>query len=167
MLLAGILIATGCASDAAPSTAGQAFCDGYCRFVKRCGLSADVGGCPDECVQERPGLSDLSVQGAERLGDCIAGFECSVSSDESAWKTSFDACWKSAQVGLTPSAHVRAFCANFAEAWFECGDRYSTSACEGNYGMWSDAMLDEFAACERETDCTALASCVQTTAGGS
>jgi hypothetical protein len=159
-----LLVAGGCAEDQ-PSSPAEAFCSGYCELAKRCALI--VKDCVERCENDRPGLSKLSIEGAKRVGDCIAGLDCGATSIDAEWTAKTQACFDSARVGLPPTAHVRAFCAQFAEAWFECGQWLSTSDCESNYGMWSDPMVDEFAACEREADCEAFATCVQTTAGGS
>lgn len=163
-VLGALIVLSGCSGDE-PSTPGEAFCSGYCRLDKRCGSSDEY--CEENCVSQRPGLAKLSLEGAKRVGDCIAGYDCSVFSDADAWKTRTQACFDAASASLPPSEHVRAFCAKFAERWFECGAWFSTSDCEHVYDMWSDAMLDTFAACEREADCVTFASCVKTTGGGS
>ena len=162
-VLGALVLVAGCSSD--PSTPGEAFCSGYCRLVERCGGGADY--CEENCVSQRPGLAKLSLEGAKRVGDCIAGYDCSLLSDPDAWDTGTRACFDAASASVPPSEHLRAFCAKFAEHWFECGAWFSTSDCEHAYDILSDAMLDAFATCERESDCAKFASCVTTTQGGS
>jgi hypothetical protein len=159
-LLAALLAVVGCASDDPQrQTAGQAFCAGYCRLVGRCSISSSP--CEGECISERAGLSALSVDGAKGLGDCIAGLDCSTLSDDSIWKAQVQSCWDTASTQVPPTEHLRAFCATFAEAWFECGSWFSTEDCEQSYGMWSDATLDRFSDCAGRTSCDDFEACVQ------
>ena len=142
-----------------PAGPAALFCDGLCSAAAQCGAPSD---CETQCEGYRPGLVNLSADGARHVGACVARFDCFTLQDETAWKAGFDACWEQAKTELTPRAPVRSFCAHYSEAWFECDSWLSTSECEAIYGMWSDAVLDRVAACD-SSSCDALDQCVQAT----
>lgn len=158
LILGAWLVAVGCSKDAQPDGPGEAFCRGYCRLVARC--VAESGTCETQCVEQRPTLSELSVDGAERLGDCIAGFDCSLLYDDNAWKQASQSCWDTARKEVPPTEHLREFCAQYAETWFECGAWFSTADCEDAFGMWSDGMLNRVSACREQASCSDFEACV-------
>lgn len=100
----------------------------------------------------------LSLDGAQRLGDCAAGFDCATLVSDAAWQPAMQSCWDVARRQVEPTAKLRAFCASFAEAWFECGSWFSTADCEDTFGMWSDATLDQLSDCAVDA-CDELAAC--------
>ncbi|HTQ08162.1 MAG TPA: hypothetical protein VMI54_30115 [Polyangiaceae bacterium] len=157
-LLVAACVAFACGNS--PSSPGEAFCKGYCKFAERCGVaSADV--CPSECFDDRPGLAMLSIEGAGRLGDCVSGFDCSTVTDDDLWKSDIQACSVAAAAAITPTPRLRSFCTALSEAWFDCNTVLSTSDCLDQYGIFSDTVLDELGACTEPTSCDTLKSCVE------
>ena len=159
-LLGVTLLAYACGSENAPATtAGSAFCAGFCRLAVRC--DGATTSCPNDCVAQRPMLAQLSVDGAKRLGDCIANVSCSNAADDQAWQTSVQACWDEVRTQIEVTPKLRSFCAGYAAAWFECSSWFSTADCEGIYGMYSDATLDQLTECSKTSSCDNLDACAK------
>lgn len=156
-LLGTALLAYACGNDLQASTPAQAFCNGVCRAEERCSVAARAG-CEDRCIQQRPGLAKYSLDGAERLGDCASGFDCTTLFSDAGWQVAMKSCWDTARKEVEPTPKLRSFCASFAEAWFECGSWYSTADCEDAFGMWSDATLDQLSDCTVDS-CDKLDAC--------
>jgi hypothetical protein len=112
------------------------------------------------CINERPGLADISVSGAALLEPCVGQLSCSaLNGTDAEWKAAHDACWEQAQLAIVSTPHVRAFCANYSQAWFECGSWLSTEKCESTFAMWSDAVQDRVSRCT-SLPCVELDACV-------
>lgn len=155
-------VVLACGSGAQSSSAPDAFCGGLCKAVDRCGYPSAT--CQADCIEQRPNLVLMSVDGAERLGACVSGFDCSTLTTDALWQPAFQSCWDTARVEIAPTSNLRSFCEAYAQAWFECGSWFSTSDCEGAFGMWSDPTLARLSDCESET-CEELDACVQKVLG--
>jgi hypothetical protein len=83
-----------------------------------------------------------------------------------AWHAAYDACWQGAKLTLHSTAHVRAFCASFALAEFDCGYFYAIDECEKDFGMWSDSVRDQVATCTMRPGCDDSDACISSTFGG-
>jgi hypothetical protein len=143
-------------------TPAELFCSGLCRAEERCGRQTAHDGCVDACVGVRPGLASYSTRGAELVGDCVARFDCTTLVDAAAWDARFNACWEQAQLEVEPRPSVRAFCADYSRAYFECGYWFSTEDCESIYGMWADWVLERMTGCESQPTCEQQEACVDT-----
>jgi hypothetical protein len=157
--LAAVLLA-GCSSEEAPASAATKFCAGVCRGLGRCEVSA--ADCETRC-KESDYASTLSDNGAEAFGDCVSKLPCDAlySGAGDGWGQ----CWRDTADHLAPTPKVRAFCAQYAEAWFQCGAWYSTTDCEHDYGMWSDSMLDRLLTCISADTCADLRACLDQVTG--
>jgi hypothetical protein len=166
VVLGALLAIVACSSDEEPPRDPvELFCMGYCRLRVRCGASRERSTCEASCQSQGSNLSDLSAEGAERLGICIGELDCLAALDETAWNASFEACWKEARVRVTPTGELRAFCRSFAAASFECGYWFSTSDCEDAFGIWSSDVLAEVSRCNDAPSCEEFDGCVNATLG--
>ncbi len=147
-VLGAVLVLGACGGASSP---GEAFCDGYCKAAERCGAPGDT--CSTQCVDDRPGLSKLSVEGAQRIGDCVSGFSCSTLSDEAAWESSIQSCAESSGAAVKRTPKLRALCATYSEAWFDCDTVLSTTECEDELSLYSDEVLDSLARCTGTVTC--------------
>jgi hypothetical protein len=156
-LLGMALVSYGCGNDSQATTPGQAFCSGVCRAQEHCTV-AGRPTCESDCIEQRPSLSKMSLDGAQRLGDCASGFDCTTLTNDSAWQAAMQDCWDTARRQIEPTPKLRSFCESFAQAWFVCGSWYSTADCEDAFGMWSDDTLDQLSDCAVDS-CDKLDSC--------
>ena len=155
VVIAVVALGGACSDD--PSAA-EAWCDGVCSAVQRCGL--DASSCRTSCVRDRPGLASQTVSGALAEKPCLAQLSCAaVGGDDTAWRTEVDACWTKAQKSVAVTDRVRRFCPDFALAWFECGYNLPRDDCEHDYSMWTDPVIDRLADCETVVDCDGLQTC--------
>lgn len=139
-------------------TSSEIWCDGLCAAVQRCGYRDE--GCHSDCVRDRPGLANISTNGAAAEEPCLEQLSCTaLSGDDAAWSSELHACWETAEHSLSASAHAHHFCAGHALAWFDCGYTLSLHDCEGMYGMWKDSVLDRVAACEAKPSCDDFQAC--------
>jgi hypothetical protein len=152
-----VALQAACQDDtSAPESAAERFCGGLCEGELRCGSQRDATSCVTSCVNERPGLANLSSRGADAFGNCVRALDCFDLYDDAA----FDGCWVSSRTAIAPTPHVRSFCATLATAYFDCGYALSTAECEGIYGMWHDAVLDRVLPCTGAATCPELDACV-------
>jgi hypothetical protein len=153
----------GCGGDKGTDpveTSSQAWCGGICTAQRRCGDVRTPESCLVDCILRNPWLASVSTAGAAAEKPCLAKLSCQVFGDDTRWQTENDACWQNAKPAVEVTPHVRAFCADFAEAWFECGSWFSTEDCEHDYGMWSPSVVDRVARCMAGPTCTAFNDCV-------
>ena len=71
-----------------------------------------------------------------------------------------------ARAAIQPTLASRAFCQDYAQAWFECGDYYPLDDCERSFSMWNPAFYDRLTPCEQEATCDGLDACVRGVFGG-
>jgi hypothetical protein len=157
-LLAVVVLDLGgaCAED---PTAAEAWCEGVCSAVRRCGY--DAPSCKTNCVQQRPGLAKQSVAGALAQKPCLERLSCAaIGGDDAAWTTEVDACWTEAALSVAVTDRARRFCPEYSLAWFECGYTLPVSECDHGFSMWSDPVIDRLAACEANLDCNGFQTCV-------
>jgi hypothetical protein len=151
----------GCSGDDPPSQQPEElWCTGYCALLRRCGLTENGEPCVADCAADRPGLRNLSPQGARAFGSCAGTLDCPALFDEARWSEGMDACWARAQTEIEPQPGVRAFCSRFIVPWFECGYWFGQAECERIYGMWADPVLDRVESCVGAGSCEALEACV-------
>lgn len=158
-----IVFACGEEAPSPLDTAGELWCDGLCKATRRCGAEQPQARCRSTCAAERPGLENISMLGAKSLGRCIARLSCEQAFDETEWEAAHEACWQDARGALEPTPHIRSFCAEYSETWFECGGWLATDECESTFGMWADEVVDRVATCQLSPTCGELRSCVETT----
>ena len=152
------VVGLGGACDDEPSAA-EAWCDGVCSAVQRCGLNAS--SCQTNCVRDRPSLGKQTVSGALAQKPCLAQLSCAaINGEGTAWKNELDACWAQAQKSVAVTDRVRRFCPDFSLVWFECGYNLPLDDCQRNYSMWTDPIIDRLAECESMVDCNGLQTCV-------
>ena len=156
-LLAAAFVVAACGGGE-PSSPGDAFCKGYCQAAVRCGAVA--GTCHDACV-EQLGFSDLSVEGAGRLGDCTSGFDCGTLENEDAWNAAEQDCAAAAGAATPRTPEFRAFCAAYSEAWFDCNTVFSTTECEDDFVLYADDVIDSLKQCIDASTCAELEPCVK------
>jgi hypothetical protein len=156
-----VLIATGCGDDDEGRTSAEAFCEGMCDAVARCGLQASGGSCQQQCVTSESSLSMMSHEGAKRLGDCLTGVDCRAFNDDTVWEDAWQSCWDAAKVGIPVTQEVRDACGRLTKSWFECGSLSSTSECETSLGMWSSSVVGELGHCSDSTTCDGLEACMK------
>jgi hypothetical protein len=156
--LFGILLsAYACGNADEPATPAEGFCKGFCKAATSCGAPST---CEADCIAQRPQLSMLSLDGAQRLGACISGFDCATLEQDALWQPAFQSCWDEVRSYVKPTLELRSFCESYAEAWFQCGSWFSTADCENDYGMWSEDTLDRLSGCDSSA-CDALDACVK------
>ena len=160
-LLAWGLIALACAGEGELDTSAEHWCEGMCIAVRRCGDVREQGPCRADCIAERPGLANISAEGAEPLGECISHLDCNVVFSEEAWPAAHEQCWQQAKPVVEVTQRVRSFCAEYSEALYECGWWLSTEECEGSFAMWADRILDSVSACMTRSTCELMDSCVE------
>jgi hypothetical protein len=141
-------------------TSSELWCGGLCTAQGRCGDVRTAETCRSDCVSGRPGLINISQGGAAAEKPCIGDLTCQALGDAAEWKTALDACWQQAKVSVEVTPHVRTFCADYAEAWFECSFWLSTEQCERDYAMWAAPVVDRVALCMAQPTCDAFDACV-------
>jgi hypothetical protein len=100
-------------------------------------------------------------EAAAVVDDCLAELDC-----ETIINGPFDACWDQARQETAPSAHLRAFCPAYSTSAFECGYFFSVEDCEARLNIWTDAFLDELAACTHAATCEESDACLDARFGG-
>jgi len=152
------MLAVGCGSDSAGESASAIWCDGLCEAVVRCGLR--VPTCRTQCEQQNPGLAAQSASGAAAQAPCLEQLSCgAIGGDDAAWQSELTACWKQATLSVAVTARVRQFCPRHAMTVFDCGYTLSIDDCEHGYSMWSDATIDQVAACDAKPSCDEFQAC--------
>src|SRR5262245_16103311 len=145
------LCVLGCGESDDLRTSSELWCDGLCAAERSCGDTRAPASCRSACVSSRPGLANISRNGAAALEPCVSQLSCTaIYDDEALWEAELDACWDQAKLSVEPTPHVREFCAVYSETAFECGYWFSTDKCEGTYGMWADRVLDRVSPCAHE-----------------
>jgi hypothetical protein len=163
--LLGVLCLLACGDDESDldrGTSAQIWCRGLCEAERECGSASVARPCEETCVASRPGLANISEDGARALRPCLEDLSCSELMLEEQWDAALDACWERARATVDISSHARSFCTAYVEAWFECGDYWSVSECEHSYSMWSDAVIDRVEPCLTTATCDALRACDET-----
>jgi len=146
--------------DLERGTAPQIWCRGLCAAELHCGTKHTQDRCEETCVAERPGLRNLSEDGARALRPCLADLPCAaLTSGEELWRTELDACWESAKAAVDVSSHARSVCTAYVQDWFECGYSWSVGDCERAYSMWSDAVVTRVAECVDQPTCGVMRAC--------
>jgi hypothetical protein len=107
------------------------------------------------CSSSRSRLHSYRREALDVIAACIREIDCAVFFEPDAYVP----CWERAEAELDPTAETRAFCAGYAEIWFECGGLYSTSECEIDYGVLNDGFLSELAECNASPSCKDFEAC--------
>ena len=139
----------------------EAFCRASCERDLECYQTATLRRCMDHCVPALTGLERVRPAAVEIVAECIGEIPC----DALYLEGSLTPCWDRAEATLVPGPVVRAFCAEWATRWFECGSSYSTDECERDWGTWDDEFLLELGACTAES-CELIGACSSALIGG-
>jgi len=127
----------------------------------RCYPTSSVDACNSTCRSDRPDLALRSSAGVAAERNCLAGLTCDVFTSATAWRDETTACRDQARAAIQPTLASRAFCQDYAQAWFECGDYYPLDDCERSFSMWNPAFYDRLTPCEQEAICDGLDACVR------
>ena len=160
MAAIAIVACDSASEEPVETSAAETWCHGLCQALERCAPEQAGDTCVDECVQDRPGLREISASGARMLEPCLADLRCDEIFEEAAWDAAMDRCWEQAKEANDTGPRVRAFCSDYAEAWFQCSGWLSTDRCERNFSMWAPEVIDDVTSCMGETSCAAFDACV-------
>jgi hypothetical protein len=147
-----------CAAEREPSPP-DLWCSGLCEAVDECLEDESDPTCVQDCIRDRPGLTDYSVRGAELIKPCLAEFECVTLFEEEAWDRGTAACFDGAVAAIEPYDYARSFCTEYTAQYFACGGFYSAELCDREYSMFTETYVQRVAACI-DPSCESFLSCL-------
>lgn len=156
-----LVLLSSCSDGENAKTAEAIYCYDLCTRAVECGLTRNKPQCRTSCEGDPSGPAVFSVSGAELLGDCVRAQSCSFFFDSPESDQAWSDCWDEARSRVTPSAHVRGFCREYAAALYDCGYAYPPDECEKSYGMWADPIVDRVLSCTAQPSCDGFDACVE------
>ena len=143
----------------------DAFCEGVCRGVARCQAAARRGAPATTACRTDPanrGLATVRPEAAAVVTGCLAGLDCATIST-----ARYDACWDRARQQTKPSPHLRDVLSRvFDVRCSSAATRSRSRTARRDLDIWTDAFLDELAACARKPTCEEVDACLEARFGG-
>jgi hypothetical protein len=100
-------------------------------------------------------VANLRTEAVSDAAACIRQLNCS----QAFVADGYVPCWEAAADAAEPNADTRAFCADQARVWFDCGYWYAVEDCERDYVEFGPEYLDRLAACHTAPSCDELDTC--------
>ena len=163
VLIAAVCGAVSSCDDPPPLSSVESFCGGVCEGATSCDNRVSWQTCNNSCVgdSQNQSLARVRHEAADVIGSCLASdLGC-----QAIFNGPFDVCWDRARRETPPSAHLVEVCQEYATWAFDCGYSFPVEECRTGLSIWTDAFLDEIAACTRLSSCDATDACFNTLFG--